>query len=74
MRYRTLSFLNTAYFDHVLNKKEKYQNPAIELVAIEQGQIVGLLDVEYEREQKTICTKGEGLGGMIWHVATHPDY
>ena len=74
VRCRSLSFLDTAYFDHVLNKKEKYQNPAIELVAIEQGQVVGLLDIEYEREQKTICTKVGGLGGMIWHVATHPDY
>lgn len=74
LRCRALSFLDTAYFDHVLTKKEKYQNPAIELVAIEHGQVVGLLDIECEREQKSVCTKGGGLGGMIWHVATHPDY
>ncbi|MFD2211650.1 GNAT family N-acetyltransferase [Virgibacillus halophilus] len=74
VRCRTLSFLDTAYFDHVLNKKETYQNPAIELVAIENEQIVGLLDIEYEKTEKSICTKGEGLGGMIWHIAVHPDY
>jgi len=74
VRCRTLSFLDTAYFDNVLNKKEKYQNPAIELVAIQDGQVIGLLDIEYEREEKTVCTGGHGLGGMIWHMATHPDY
>ena len=74
VRCRTLSFLNTAYFDNVLNKKESYENPAIELVAELNGQIVGLIDVEYEKEEKTVCSRGEGLGGMIWHIAVHPDY
>src|SRR5690625_268498 len=74
LRCRVLAFLDTAYFDNVLIKKEKYQNPAIELVAIHNDQVVGLLDIEYEKEEKTVCTKGNGLGGMIWHIATHPDY
>src|SRR5690625_2055481 len=74
IRCRVLSFLETAYFDNVLNKKEKYQNPAIELVAIHNNQVVGLLDIEYEKEEKTVCTKGNGFGGMIWHRATYPDY
>ena len=74
VRCRVLSFLDTAYFDHVLTEKERYQNPAIELVAIDDHQVVGLLDIEYEKEIETVCTRGNGLGGMIWHIATHPDY
>lgn len=74
VRCRVLSFLDTAYYDNVLKEKEKYKNPAIELVAIENDQIVGLLDIECDEKEKTVCTKGEGLGGMIWHVATHPDF
>ncbi|MFS0595086.1 hypothetical protein AB1L05_26345 [Cytobacillus horneckiae] len=50
VRCRTLSFLNTAYFDIVLNKKEIYDNPSIELVTEINGQIVGLIDVEYEKD------------------------
>ncbi len=61
VRCRTLAFLQTAYFDNVLNKKEHYQNPAIELVAELNGQIVGLIDVEYEKEERTVCSRGEGL-------------
>ncbi|MEK4080504.1 GNAT family N-acetyltransferase [Solibacillus sp. FSL K6-1126] len=74
VRCRTLAFLQTAYFDNVLNKKEHYQNPAIELVAELDGQIVGLIDVEFEKEERTVCSRGEGLGGMIWHIAVHPDF
>ena len=74
VRCRVLSFLDTAYYDNVLKEKEKYENPAIELVAIEDNQVVGLIDIEYEVEERTVCSRGVGLGGMIWHVAVHPDY
>lgn len=71
---RTLAFLETAYFDNVLRNKEKYESPSIELVADIDGKIVGIIDVEYEVKPKTVCTKREKLGGMIWHIAVHPDY
>ncbi|MFJ7405555.1 MULTISPECIES: GNAT family N-acetyltransferase [unclassified Lysinibacillus] len=74
VRCRVLSFLNTAYFDNVLKKKETYANPAIELVAIKDHQVIGLIDVEYEVQPQTVCSQGDGLGGMIWHIAVHPDY
>ncbi|EJP98465.1 GNAT family N-acetyltransferase [Bacillus cereus] len=69
-----LSFLYTAYYDNVLRGKEKYENPAIELVAVHEDQIVGLIDIEYELEERTVCSRGTGLGGMIWHIAVHPDF
>ncbi|MGN7297987.1 GNAT family N-acetyltransferase [Ferdinandcohnia sp. SAFN-114] len=74
LRCRVLAFLDTAYYDNVLKEKEKYDNPAIELVAIENGKVIGLLDIEYETEERTVCSRGSGLGGMIWHLAVHPDY
>lgn len=74
VRCRVLSFLDTAYFDHVLQEKEKYEYPSIELVAVHEGQIIGILDVEYELKEKTVCSRGSGIGGMIWHIAVHPDF
>ncbi|MDZ5472400.1 N-acetyltransferase [Bacillus sp. 31A1R] len=74
VRCRILSFLDTAYFDHVLKEKEKYENPSIELVAVIDHQIVGLLDIEYEIQEGTVCSRGEGIGGMMWHLAVHPDF
>ncbi|WP_231688000.1 GNAT family N-acetyltransferase [Bacillus sp. FJAT-18017] len=74
VRCRTLSFLDTAYYDNVLKEKEKYENPAIELVAVIENNIVGLLDIEYEIQEGKVCTRGKGVGGMIWHIAVHPDF
>ncbi|WYP27546.1 GNAT family N-acetyltransferase [Alkalihalobacillus sp. FSL W8-0930] len=74
LRCRVLAFLDTAYFDNVLKEKEIYENPSIELVAVRDNQVVGLIDVEYEVKEKTVCSRGDGLGGMIWHIAVHPDY
>lgn len=72
---RVLAFLDTAYFDNVLKKKEQYENLAVELVAIENNQVVGLIDIECEIQAGTICSKKEkNLGDMIWHIAVHPDF
>jgi ribosomal protein S18 acetylase RimI-like enzyme len=74
VRCRTLSFLDTAYYDNVLKEKERYEHPAIELVAVIENNIVGLLDIEYETQDGTVCTRENGHGGMIWHIAVHPDF
>ncbi len=68
-----LAFLDTAYFDSVERAKERYDNAAIELVAEARGRVVGLLDVECEQEPGTVCSDRPGLGGMIWHLAVHPN-
>lgn len=74
LRCRVLAFLHTAYYDDVYQKKEVYKNPSIELVAVEERQIVGLIDIECEKEKNAVCAACPSLGGMIWHLAVHPDY
>ena len=74
VRCRALSFLGSAYHDDVRADKERYEGPSIELVAHAGGEVVGLIDVELEQEPGTVCSERDGLGGMIWHVATHPDH
>lgn len=74
VRCRVLSFLDTAYYDIVAREKERYQHPSIELVAVENGVVIGFLDIECEEEPNAICTAHETLGAMIWHLAVHPDY
>jgi ribosomal protein S18 acetylase RimI-like enzyme len=68
------SFLDSAFFDDVRQSKEHYEHAAIELVAERAGEIVGLIDVEYEEVPGTVCEKRSGLGGMIWHLGVHPDH
>jgi ribosomal protein S18 acetylase RimI-like enzyme len=71
---RVLSFLDSAFHDDVRQSKEHYEHDAIELVAELSGEIVGLIDVECESEPGTICESRPGLGGMIWHLAVHPEH
>lgn len=70
---RVLSFLDTSYYDDVYREKESYDNPSIELVAEHEGTIVGLIDIELDTTERTVCT-GDEIGGMIWHLAVHPDF
>src|SRR5690606_25497830 len=74
LRCRVLSFLDTAYYDNVLQEKEKYDHEAIELVANIGNQIVGLIDIELEEKSGSICSNPQLISGMIWHVAVHPDF
>lgn len=79
LRCSVLSFLDTAYFDSVYRRKPRYDHPAIELVAEINGVIVGVIDVECEESPGSVCTGCAGqdsstLGGMIWHLAVHPDF
>lgn len=73
-RCRVLAFLDSAYFDNVLREKEHYQNPSVELIAEIDGNIVGLIDVEYELEKGTVCYCNNQLGGVIWHLAVLPEF
>ncbi|MBD3919859.1 GNAT family N-acetyltransferase [Paenibacillus sp. PR3] len=74
LRCRVLAFLDTAYYDHVLKNKERYSNPSIELVALDGEEIVGLIDIEFETTPGSVCSNRSQVGGMIWHIAVHPDY
>jgi GNAT superfamily N-acetyltransferase len=69
---RLLSFFDTAFFDAVEREKERYDREAIELVAEnDDGKIIGLLDLECQSDG---LSSRPGTGGMIWHLATHPDH
>lgn len=63
LRCRALGFLHTAYFDDVLTSKPSYEGAPVELVAVDQRSVVGVLDIAIERAAATIET-----------VAVHPDH
>lgn len=71
---RVLSFLDSSYFDDVQNFREEYDNPVIQMVAVDDGKVVGFLDCEYEKIAGDVCYfKGE-RGGVIWHLGVLPAY
>jgi ribosomal protein S18 acetylase RimI-like enzyme len=69
LRCRVLAFLETPYFDDVLTEKPQFASPAIELVAFDDSEFVGLIDVEEQAaNEKQLKT------GVIWNLAVHPDF
>lgn len=73
LRCRVLGFLDTAFYDDVRQEKEHYDGPAIELVAVSDGRVVGLVDLELDPAAGVLWDT-DARGGVIWHVAVHPDY
>lgn len=74
IRCRVVSFMDSSYYDDVQNFREKYENPSVKLVAVDNNNVVGFLDVEYENYPGDVCYfKGE-KGGVIWHLGVLPEY
>ncbi len=62
LRCRVLAFLGTAYFDDIMTAK-KSPAAGAELVAVDSGVVVGVLDLSVDGDLATIDT-----------IAVHPDY
>jgi GNAT superfamily N-acetyltransferase len=62
LRCRVLSFLGTAYFDDVMTAKEPPPPVGAELVAVQSGVVIGLLDLQVDGDLATVTT-----------IAVHPD-
>jgi ribosomal protein S18 acetylase RimI-like enzyme len=74
IRCRVISFMDSSYFDDVQNFREKYDNPSVRLVATDNNNVIGFLDVEYENKPGDVCYfKGE-KGGVIWHLGVLPEF
>ncbi len=52
LRCRLLSFYDSSYYDDVIHKKPVYDNELIDLVAEEDGHIVGFIEIEIEKNCK----------------------
>lgn len=74
LRCRVLSFLDCSYYNDVLTQREIYENESICLVAEEGGKIIGLIDVEIEKDAGSLCVAGKQSGAVIWHLAVLPEY
>lgn len=74
IRCRVLSFLDTSFFDDVQNFREAYDNPVIQLVAVDNGVVVGFLDCEFEKNPGDVCYFEGDRGGAIWHLGVLPEY
>ena len=74
LKCRLVSFHDSAYYDDVYTKKPTFDNPSLELVAEINGKIVGIIDLEKDNKDGSVCYCKTGLGAMVWTIAVLPDY
>ena len=74
LKCRLVSFHDSAYYDDVYTQKPIFDNPSLELVAEIDGKIIGVLDLEKDNKDGSICYCKSGLGAMVWTIAVLPDY
>ena len=74
LKCRLFSFHDSAYYDDVYTKKPIFDNPSLELVAEIDGKIIGVLDLEKDNKDGSICYCKSGSGAMVWTIAVLPDY
>ena len=74
LKCRLLSFHDSAYYDDVYTEKPTFNNLSLELVAEINGEIIGIIDLEKDNKDGSICYCKTGLGAMVWTIAVLPDY
>ncbi|MGY3779189.1 GNAT family N-acetyltransferase [Isobaculum melis] len=72
---RLLSFFETAYYDDVYTSVPKYEKKnALKIIAVENEQVLGLIDVIWDSATLKETSLAEGKGAVIEHLAIHPAF
>lgn len=75
LRCRLLSYFYTSLYEDVVTSKPTFDGrPTIELIAVKDGIVVGLIDMILDTEELKTSFLGEGLGAFLKVIAVHPDY
>lgn len=75
LRCRLLAYFYTSLYEDVETSKPIFnERQAIELIAIEDGIVVGLIDMVLDTEELKTSFLGDGLGAFLKTIAVHPDY
>ena len=75
LRCKLLSYFYTSFYADVETSKTTFDGrPTIELIAVENGIVVGFLDMVLDTEELKTSFLGDGLGAFLKTLAVHPDY
>ena len=75
LRCRLLAYFYTSFYEDIETSKPTFDGrPSIELIAVEDGIVVGLLDMVLDTEQLKTSFLADGLGAFLKIIAVHPDY
>lgn len=73
VRCRVMAFLDCSYWNDVKREKEKYSKPSINLLAEENGEVIGFIDTEIDSKNSSCNNEGE-RNSVIWNLGVLPEY
>ena len=68
------AYFHSMYYDEMVQIKPRYDNPSIELIAIQNDKIIGFLDIEIEKEEGQFCYNEERRGRLVALLGVHPEF
>ncbi len=75
LRCRVLAYLHTSMYEDVETLKPIFNDrSSIELIAIENKEVIGILDMILDDEKQKTTALSEGLGAFLRVIAVHPDH
>lgn len=75
LRCRVLAYLHTSMYEDAVTSKPTFNGrPAIELIAVENGEVIGILDMVLDTSEQKTSLLGKGLGAFLQVIAVHPDH
>ena len=75
LRCRLLAYFYTSLYEDVETSKPTFDGrPSIELIAIDDGIVVGLLDMVLDTKEVKTSFLAKGVGAFLKVIAVHPDY
>ncbi|MEO4053021.1 GNAT family N-acetyltransferase [Solibacillus sp. CAU 1738] len=75
LRCRVLAYLHTSMYEDVVTSKPTFDaRPSIELIAVENEEVIGILDMVLDTNELKTSLLGKGLGAFLQIIAVHPDH
>ncbi len=74
MRVHAIILSISHAWNYTIQERPVYERPSTCLVAVADGKIVGLTDVEYDTEIGEICFQKDSLGGYVLEFGRLPEY
>ncbi|WP_227396159.1 GNAT family N-acetyltransferase [Jeotgalibacillus aurantiacus] len=74
LRCRLLSYFYSAFYEDVLREKPGFSNRTIELIAVQDDEVIGLIDVVLDDPENKLTFLRKEHGAFIATIAVHPDH
>jgi len=74
MRVHAIILTMSHAWNYSIQERPEYEHDSVRLVALDEGRLIGLMDVEIEDEPGTLCLLKDTPGGYVLEFGRLPEY